>query len=234
MKTQQFQLQLKKLVKSNSFKEDPIISCSTIPLGQQNTQDMKVLNDNSFFYLPKPLTQADFVHIPTTINHLDKNSFMKTFLRKSVVFAITLLIANLFFAQQNFGQTFVTNPASPFTVPAGVTSITVECWGRGGSGGGATGSGFLNVTNTGGGGGGGGAYKTATLSVTSGQTYTITYGVVGSTGTGNGGAGGATTVTGTGGTVTANGGAGGIANNGAGGAGRTRDFQWRYRRHREY
>src|SRR4249919_2392112 len=78
-----------------------------------------------------------------------------------------------------------------FTVPAGVTSLKIEAWGTGGSGGGATGTGLLGLTIAGGGGGGGGAYNVSTLGVSGGQVYTITIGAIGSTGTGNGGAGGA-------------------------------------------
>ncbi len=126
-------------------------------------------------------------------------------------------------------EVVVTNPGSPWTVPAGVTSIKVEVWG-GGGGGGAAYSGF-NSTR-GGGGGGGGAYNTSTLIVSPNQSYTITIGAAGTAGAGssnptNGGNGGTTTLTGTGGTVSAIGGAGGNAansSNGSGGAGGTGDF----------
>ena len=55
-----------------------------------------------------------------------------------------------------FGQTVVvTNPASPWSVPAGITSIKVEVWGGGGGGGGCN-----SVLGTSyGSGGGGGAYN---------------------------------------------------------------------------
>ena len=46
-----------------------------------------------------------------------------------------------------------------WVVPAGVTSVTVECWGAGASGGGESGA-------DGGGGGGGGAYSVKVLAVT--------------------------------------------------------------------
>lgn len=62
------------------------------------------------------------------------------------------------------GQTQTITTAGPgtFTVPAGVTSITVEVWGAGGGGG--------RLSNNGiGGGGGGGAYSRKVLSVTPGQ-----------------------------------------------------------------
>lgn len=60
----------------------------------------------------------------------------------------------------------VTTPlgSGSFTVPAGVTSITVEVWGAGGRGGSRAGS------NGATGGGGGGAYSRSVLAVTPGQT----------------------------------------------------------------
>lgn len=135
-----------------------------------------------------------------------------------------------------------------FTVPANVTSLTVECWGSGGSGG------VGSLGAYGGGGGGGGAYASSTISpVTAGTVYNIyvaSGGSLASTyfnnsltvsaapggngqdgeGTGTGGAGGAggaaassvgsTTTSGTNGSSHAapDGGAGGAAA-GAGGAG---------------
>jgi hypothetical protein len=62
-------------------------------------------------------------------------------------------------------QTFTTN--GTFTVPAGVTSVTVECWGAGGGGGRST------STNTGRGGGGGGAYARSIVTVTPGASYNL-------------------------------------------------------------
>ena len=54
-----------------------------------------------------------------------------------------------------------------FTVPEGVTSITVQTWGGGGRGGSRTSS------SNGTGGGGGGAFSASTLSVTPGETYVV-------------------------------------------------------------
>ena len=68
-------------------------------------------------------------------------------------------------------ETFDTPGTTTWTVPAGVTIITVEAWGGGGAGGGSTNAGFL--TGRGGGGGGGGAYASSTLTVTPGNTLTI-------------------------------------------------------------
>jgi hypothetical protein len=67
-----------------------------------------------------------------------------------------------------------------FTVPNGVTEITVQVWGGGGKGGTTTGN------NTYCGGGGGGAYSRSILSVTAGTSYTYTVGN-GSTSTASGG-----------------------------------------------
>ncbi len=77
-----------------------------------------------------------------------------------------------------------------FTVPTGVSSITVECWGGGGGGGAvriAT-SGFRSAA----GGGRGGMYSTTSLSTTAGTVYNVTVGAAGAAGAAaSGGAGGA-------------------------------------------
>lgn len=95
---------------------------------------------------------------------------------------IALLLFSLF-TSFVFGQesvVFDTSGTGTFTVPAGVTEITVEVWGAGGKGG--------NTSKTGGnatvaaGGGGGGAYSSETITVTSGQVISYTVGA-GSTGT---------------------------------------------------
>lgn len=70
-----------------------------------------------------------------------------------------------------------------FTVPCGVTSITVETWGAGGGGGRST----TNGRTTGG--GGGGAYAKKTFAVNAGDSfsYSVGSGGSGSTGVKNGG-----------------------------------------------
>lgn len=93
----------------------------------------------------------------------------------NVVLVLILLInANVICAQTT--QTF-TSPNS-FTAAAGVTSLSVECWGGGGGGG--------NVSHTGGGtsrggGGAGGAYAKKTIPFPSGA-YTVTVGTGGTGG----------------------------------------------------
>lgn len=97
-----------------------------------------------------------------------------------------------------------------FTVPCGVTSITVQVWGGGGAGGGGN-----DNTLNGGSGGGGGGYCTQTISVTPGQVISYTVGTGGAGGTGDGGDGGTTTFS----SVSAPGGKGGQANGGVAGTG---------------
>ncbi|MBP7507648.1 MAG: hypothetical protein KA807_07500 [Prolixibacteraceae bacterium] len=128
------------------------------------------------------------------------------------IFRLSLLIGLLIFiGNYSWGQTsptiYNTTGSHTFTVPAGVTSIKVECWGGGGAGGGA----YIGA----GGGGGGGAYNTINLTVTSGQTLSITVGAGGAGGNNaNGGTGGTTTVSGSPGTISANGGSGGNSGSG--------------------
>lgn len=79
-------------------------------------------------------------------------------------------------------QTTVTlnSAQTTWVCPAGVTSVTVECWGGGGAGG------YRSSTGAGGG-GAGGAYASSTISVTPGVTYNYSVGaggVSGSSGTG--------------------------------------------------
>lgn len=62
-----------------------------------------------------------------------------------------------------------------FTVPAGVNSITVGCWGAGGGGGNRTSNGVA-------GGGGGGAYSSSVIAVTPGDTYSFVVGTGGTSG----------------------------------------------------
>lgn len=79
--------------------------------------------------------------------------------------------------------TFSSQGSANYTVPSGVTSVTVKMWGGGGAGGGGAGS-------TTGGAGGGGGYITGTISgLTGGQTLTVYVG-----GGGTGGAAGSASV----------------------------------------
>lgn len=136
------------------------------------------------------------------------------------------------------GQVYTAQGASTFTVPSGVSSISVKLWGAGG-GGGAGGSAAA------GGSGGGGGSATGTITVTPGETLNVYVGGGGAAGTrntsgggggggayssiyrgstplaiaagGGGGGGGRSTATHTGGAGGAGGGTNGVAGNNAGG-----------------
>ncbi len=111
---------------------------------------------------------------------------MKTSLPKVNLLCTLIILSNLFFVCKLSAQTTQTfNSSGTFTVPVGVTSVTVEAWGGGGAGGGATGN------PAAGGGGAGGAYAKNTFSVTAGNSFTITVGAGGAGGTSNGQSGGA-------------------------------------------
>ncbi|MBL7905596.1 MAG: DUF11 domain-containing protein [Bacteroidales bacterium] len=135
-----------------------------------------------------------------------------------LIFLLSLFILNIV-SQSSFAQTTSQTFTSggSFTVPDGVTSITVECWGGGGAGGGARGN------PAAGGGGAGGSYAKKVIMVTPGTSYTVTVGT-GGAGSNNNGAAGNPSWFGTAATVYAQGGAGGALassnnSNGAGGTG---------------
>ena len=95
-------------------------------------------------------------------------------LPKTIVFLFLFSLAS-FGALAQTTQTFLTDGS--FTVPAGVSSLTVECWGGGGGG--------STITSNGrrGGGGGGAAYARSILSVTGGSVYNIVVGTGGASNT---------------------------------------------------
>ncbi len=139
------------------------------------------------------------------------------FLRNKPV-GLVLLVSLLFVIPDSYAQVsvpYTSHGTYTFTVPAGVTSVTVECWGAGGAGGGATSNGYY-----GGAGGAGGAYASKVITVTPGNNYTVTVGQGGNGGTGNGPSGGDSWFKNTS-TVIAKGGAGGGNNNGSPGTGTT-------------
>lgn len=109
-----------------------------------------------------------------------------------------------------FSQQQIFTSSGTFTVPAGVTEITVECWGGGGAGGGA------NKNKAVGGGGAGGGYARKVITVNSSQQYTVTVGAQ-AVGTTNTVVNGNPSWFGNVNTVYASGGGGGNPNNGAGG-----------------
>ncbi len=91
-----------------------------------------------------------------------------------------------------------------FSVPTGVTSITIQAWGGGGGGGGGNGVNLGTKAEQGGGGAGSGGYVTTVKNVSVGQSFNINVGGGGIAGSGginnatsgsSGNSGGITTVT---------------------------------------
>jgi subtilisin-like proprotein convertase family protein len=91
---------------------------------------------------------------------------IRSFLLARWTNALFLLVALLTQATAQVVSTY--DASGTFVVPAGVTQVTVECWGGGGRGG-------TRTNNGPGGGGGGGAYARSVLTVSPG-TYTVTVG----------------------------------------------------------
>jgi len=90
----------------------------------------------------------------------------------------------------NAGTPTTYTSAGTYTVPSGVTSLTVELWGGGGGGG----RGYALISNgtttgaSGGGGGGGGAYvKSTSVPVAGGEVLSVTVGAGGAAGANGGG-----------------------------------------------
>lgn len=133
-------------------------------------------------------------------------------MKRQILLTFLFSLLGLLYAQTT--QTFIAPAGIPlnFTVPCGVTSITVVTQGGGGGGAGDAINGGVS-----GGGGGGGGRSTGVLAVVPGQVIPYTIGVAGAAGGAgaNGGNGGNSTFGG----ITANGGGGGNAAAGTGGAG---------------
>lgn len=128
-------------------------------------------------------------------------------INKILVLAAALISACGYSFGQTQTQTYNTAGNYTFTVPAGVSSIIVECWGAGG------GAGGNSTTSDGGGGGGGGAYSRSTLTVAPGN-YNLTVGGGGAGGTGAAGTDGGNTWFGSSSTINAEGGKRGSAPSG--------------------
>lgn len=103
---------------------------------------------------------------------------------------LSLLISLVYAQDETFAGSGTCGGAAnsgAWTVPAGVTSITVEVYGGGGgAGGGGGGSNGGLFETRGGGGGGGGAYTSITINVTPGTTFLYSSGSGGCGGDGNG------------------------------------------------
>lgn len=101
---------------------------------------------------------------------------------KAILRHVTLLVMLSAACIAAYGQNQIVynSPGSyTFTVPPGVNTITVECWGGGGGG-------STRTSNGRGGGGGGGAYARSMICVVPGVTYNVVVGG-GGTGSSNGG-----------------------------------------------
>src|ERR1019366_5502570 len=107
---------------------------------------------------------------------------------KKYLYIVSLLFVMLLCKGIGFTQTVVTFPptGSPWSVPAGVTTMTVYVTGAGGGSGGAV----TNNSDNASGGGGGGACAIQTITLSGGQVYTITVGAGGTAGNTLGTAGG--------------------------------------------
>ncbi|MFA5974435.1 MAG: PKD-like domain-containing protein, partial [Lentimicrobiaceae bacterium] len=101
-------------------------------------------------------------------------SLFYLFLRSTIWkprFLIATLMALMFAINSNAQNSVSYTTSDTWTCPAGVTSITVECWGGGGRGG------AMDATGTHGvGGGGGGAYAKGQVTVVPGNSYTVNVG----------------------------------------------------------
>jgi hypothetical protein len=84
-----------------------------------------------------------------------------------LIVLVGLLLMNVSGLAQPTTKTY--SSSGTFTPPAGVTTVTAECWGGGGKGG--TRSTFGAAA-----GGGGGAYSKGTATVVAGTAYTVTVG----------------------------------------------------------
>ena len=96
--------------------------------------------------------------------------------KKQLLFTLLFIVG---IGQAQTTQTYTAD--GTFTVPAGVTTVSVQSWGAGGAGGGNT------TTSDGGGGGGGGAYSIAPALAVPQGTHTVRVGIGG---TANAGAAG--------------------------------------------
>ena len=196
----------------------PIPLSKLSPDDEQNQQDIFI---NKRFVLKKRFillqgilnlnnTKHPFIRSKTrTVTRY--NLFYHTLILRAVMSVIMVLgLATLGWGQSS--QTFTSN--GTFTLPSGVTGVTVELWGGGGGGGGCYGGAFYGTGR--GGGGAGGAFVRGFTSVSANETVTVGAGGAGGSGNNNGTTGGSSSFL----TLSASGGAGGSrgdAGNGTGG-----------------
>ncbi len=152
----------------------------------------------SFFLFSNSLAGITNSHI----EYVKRTAFSKKILL--LIFLLFLFPTLFIFGQSS--QTFSSSGTYHWICPTGVTSVTVECWGGGGAGGGVKFNG-----NYVGAGGAGGAYASKVLTVTPGHNYTVTVGQ-GGAGSKNDGSDGGDSWFSSASTVIAKGGAGGEGN----------------------
>jgi len=104
------------------------------------------------------------------------NIHIKHYNSTPFIFGLIFLLAGISYSA-DAQSSFTTN--ATYTVPAGVSVISVQCWGAGGGG-------SSRSNNGQGGGGGGGAYASSQISVTPGSTYAIVVGAGGAANTAGG------------------------------------------------
>ncbi|MCF8362844.1 MAG: hypothetical protein K9G70_09510, partial [Prolixibacteraceae bacterium] len=119
--------------------------------------------------------------------HFSLNTYRQIFktIRRVLLVAVAMVLVSFCLPLQLSAQnteTFTSN--GTFTVPPGVTQITVQAWG--GGGGGADRSTNYSGERYGGGGGGGGGFASGVLLVSAGDVITITVGNGGEGGSSNG------------------------------------------------
>jgi hypothetical protein len=103
---------------------------------------------------------------------------------KGLALGVLSICSGVHVFAQSATDTYTTVGSQTWTVPQGVTSITLEAWGAGGGGGGTL-SQVLPYSNPRAGGGGGGAYSQVQLTVTPGDVLTIEVGAGGAGGLSN-------------------------------------------------
>ena len=126
-------LEEERLIQHNAGIADTAHVCihNTLTITKTNHKNDAKQCDASFLFIPVTSCHAEPVeawtkgiHHSLLPIHLNKNSFMKTFLRKSGVFAIALLIANLFLMNATFGQIALRGTST--TASAGGTTLTIN------------------------------------------------------------------------------------------------------------
>ena len=110
--------------------------------------------------------------VKTTYDSVIVSKFLKSKRLKFIFTLFAVLFLSISTTQAVIKVVPFTTPgATTWTCPAGVTSITVECWGGGGAGGGAKYTGTSK--NAYGGGGSGGGYAKKVISVSPGTKYKL-------------------------------------------------------------